>query len=123
MNRRDLLGSVGAVSLLPVLPAVEPDPGLAGRPVLHVLLRLRPTCSGTGNRRWARILAGTVTGSICGVVRSGRLDWHVDPASGAAEAWLRCQVEYADGRIFHLRERSWQLAAAGQGVVRFSTGT
>ena len=119
MNRREMLGSAGAISLLPALPVAGPDAG-AAVPDIEALLQLGPVQRGAGNHRWAQILQGSVTGQMLGIVRSGRLDWHVDPASGAVEAHMQCRVQCADGKLRELRKRSWHVSSAGQGKVRLS---
>jgi Protein of unknown function (DUF3237) len=119
INRRELLESAGFVPLLPLLSALD-APASPGRPQPHATLQLGPSHRGAGNHRWALILGGTVTGNrLAGRVRSGRMDWHVDPASGAAEASVRCEVLCSDGRIREMRERGVHPAAAGSAVVRF----
>jgi hypothetical protein len=122
INRRELLGSAGAVAMLPVLPVVD-APVTSGMPQPHeATLQLGPAHAGPGNHRWARILGGTVTGrGLVGRVQSGRLDWHVDPASGASEARVQCQVLCSDGRVQELCERGLQPAKAGPSTVRFRT--
>jgi hypothetical protein len=118
MNRRELLGSAGAMYLLPALPVLGTGAG-SPAPAFEAMLRLGPARGGVGNHRWADVLDGTVTGHrLVGLVRSGRLDWHVDPASGAVEAQVRCQIHCIDGRIRELRERGVRASAAGQGRVR-----
>ncbi len=118
MNRRELLGAAGVLSLVPVLPASGVAMAAPVLPDLEATLLLGPASSGVGNHRWAPVLQGIVTGSMPGVVRSGRLDWHVDPASGAVAAQLQCQIECTDGKVRELRERSLRAAYAGPGKVR-----
>jgi hypothetical protein len=110
MNRRDLLGSVGAASLMPAAfaaPAV-----MQPSPAFHAALRLGPAQNGGGNHSWAEIIAGTVSGSrLAGQVQSGRLDWFVDPTSGAVELAVSCSVLRADGRTVELRDRTAPASA------------
>lgn len=121
MNRREMLGSGGAVALLPVLPGNGTATGSSTRPGFEGLLRLGPATGGAGNHRWARILDGTVIDEqLVGRVSSGRLDWLVDPCSGAVEASVRCQVQCVDGVVREMARRGLKAAAAGEGKVRLS---
>lgn len=118
MNRRELLGSAGALSLVPAL-------GMAGGqvrpPVFAALLQLGSSQRGVANHRWAPVLGGAVTGGAqVGRVRSGRLDWHVDPASGAVEAKLECEIVRGDGLAFSVREHAVHATGVGGGRVRLS---
>jgi hypothetical protein len=107
MNRRELLGAVGAVSLLPASEVFAATPPARVAPALEAALRIGPAQSGAGNHRWAQVVDGTVAGSVLqGVVQSGRLDWHVDPASGAVSATTRVQVLRSDGVLVELRDRT-----------------
>lgn len=118
MNRREWLGSAGAFSLAPVMPSLGMASGFALSSPLEATLLLEPAHSGAGNHRWARVREGVVTGATPAVVLSGRLDWHVDPASGAVIAALQCRIRCADGEVRELRERALQAAGLGQGRVR-----
>jgi hypothetical protein len=104
LNRRALLGSVGAASLLPatfVIPVH--DRALA----FHAVFRLGPMQNGQGNHRWAPIIAGSVSGArLAGRVQTGRVDWLVDPCCGSAEFSLAATVSRPDGKIVELRDRS-----------------
>lgn len=112
MNRRELLGSAGAVALLPALDAFATMPSRRDEPEFEAALRLGPVHSGAGNHRWAQVVGGSVTGNLLqGVVRSGRLDWHVDPASGAVEVVMNCSVHCMQGRVFELRDRTAHAGA------------
>jgi hypothetical protein len=118
MNRRELLGSAGALSLLPALGMAG---GQAQPPAFAALLQLGSSQRGVANHRWARVLGGAVTGGAqVGRVRSGRLDWHVDPASGAVEAKLECEVVGDDGLVYCIREHAIHAAGAGGGRVLLS---
>jgi len=118
MNRRELLGSAGALSLLPALGGAA---GGGGTPVFAALLQLGPSQGGVANHRWAPVLNGVVTGGAqVGQVRSGRLDWYVDPASGAVEAALKCEIVGGDGLVFSIREQAVHAAGAGRGRVRLT---
>jgi hypothetical protein len=104
MNRREVLGSVGAALTLPAF-AVQPQ-GQAS-PLFLAALRLGPAQDGTGNHRWAEIVAGKFSGElIIGRVQSGRIDWFVDPASGAVEVAISCIVLRADGTTIQMCDRT-----------------
>jgi hypothetical protein len=105
MNRRALLGSVGAASLLPAAFAapVHSRPALA----FQAALRLGPVQNGQGNHRWAPIIAGNFSGArLAGRVHAGRMDWYVDPCCGSAEIALTCTVSRPDGKLVELRDRT-----------------
>jgi hypothetical protein len=116
MNRRELLGSVGAASLLPsalAAPAMEQMP-----PAFQAALRLGPVQTGAGNHSWADIVAGKVAGiRLAGRVQSGRLDWFVDPISGAVEVAMRCRVLRADGRTIELSDRTARASAEDRAAL------
>jgi hypothetical protein len=115
MNRRELLGSVGAASLLPaafVAPARNQP-----LPVFQASMRLGPMQNGPGNHRWAEIVAGSLSGTrVSGRVESGRMDWMVDPCSGSVEIAIACSVRRPDGKLIQLRDRT-ASAAAGDGAA------
>jgi Protein of unknown function (DUF3237) len=105
MNRRELLGSVGAASLLP--SALAAPASAQFLPAFQAALRLGPAQDSAGNHRWAGIIAGKVTGPrLSGRVQSGRMDWFVDPASGAVEIAMTCSVLRPDGTTVELRDRT-----------------
>ncbi len=107
MNRRELLGSVGVASLLPALDVFAAVPSARGMPAFEVVLKMGATQAGTGNHRWASILGGDIAGRLLrGRVRSGRMDWHVDPATGAVEVSTQLEVLRADGVSMQLRDRT-----------------
>jgi hypothetical protein len=107
MNRRELLESAGAISLLSACNGLAASRPSGPDTAFDVQLRIGPGQSGVGNHRWARILGGTMTGSLLsGVVGPGRFDWHVDPASGAVDLTLSCGVRDVAGRVLELRDRS-----------------
>ena len=73
------------------------------------VLQVGPAQAGATNQRWAPIVDGRITvgGRIRqGRVSSGRLDWHVDPTSGAASVALNCRVHFADGSAIELRNHA-----------------
>lgn len=129
MTRRAVVGAVGACSLWPVLgeaSAIEAAPAPAAPKAFEAVLQLGASQAGHGNHRWARVDAGEVTGgAVCGSVLAGRLDWHVDPATGAAEAVATCRVRGTDGRQSDLRHA--KLAAVrlddGSVLLRAHPGT
>lgn len=124
MNRRELLGSAGAISILPVLPAFADAPDLPTIPAFEATLQLGPSRSGAGNHRWAEILNGSVAGEcLVGSVQSGRLDWVVDPCTGAADARMQCQIQCGDGRVQALTVHGLRPVAAGRGRVRVTVVT
>lgn len=105
MNRRELLGAVGAASLLPSALAAPASQQIS--PAFQAALRLGPAQTGAGNHSWAEIVAGKVSGSrLAGQVQSGRMDWYVDPISGAVEVAVRCSVLRADGKTIELSDRT-----------------
>lgn len=117
VTRRWLLGSVGVVSVLPALAHAGGALPAASSP-FEMVLRLGVAQPGPGNHRWARISAGLVAGDLQGHVQSGRIDWHVDPASGAAEAMATCSVRCADGRLVQLRRANLAATRLDNGLVR-----
>jgi hypothetical protein len=124
MTRRRLMGVVGASSLW---PAMAMSSEAASSPVFsqrhdpapfEALLRLDASQSGAGNHRWATVLDGEITGgSWVGPLLSGRLDWHVDPASGAAEAVATCRVRGPQGRALQLRHVRLTATRLDNGLV------
>jgi hypothetical protein len=115
MNRREVLGSVGAAMTLPAF-AVLPK-GQAS-PRFQAVLRLGPTQDGTGNHRWAEIVAGRLSGElISGRVQSGRMDWFVDPASGAVEVAISCNVMRADGTAIQMCDRTAQATEQARAAL------
>jgi hypothetical protein len=111
VNRRELLGSVGAASLLPAAfaaPArVQPSPAF------QAALRLGSVQNGPGNRQWAEIVAGNLSGRrLAGRVHAGRMDWFVDPCSGAVEIAMRCSVSRPDGSLVELRDHTVSASAS-----------
>ena len=123
MNRRELLGSAGAISLLAACNALAASPSSGPDAAFDAQLRIGPARRGVGNHRWAQILGGTMTGSLLsGVVGPGRFDWHVDPASGAVDVMLSCGVRDVGGRALGLRDRSVHCGAdAGLPVPGLAT--
>lgn len=115
VTRRAVLGSVGAAAMFPPLAqATLASLPASTRPVLEAWLQTGAPQSGQYGRRHARVHGGAVTGSLMrGTVQSGRLDWLVDPASGAVEVTARVQVLSADGALIELRDRTAPAVAAG----------
>jgi hypothetical protein len=116
ITRRCLLGTIGAVGMFPAFaPAISSS---RARPALQVALRIGQPGSGTAAWRHAVIHGGKVTGVLMqGDVLSGRLDWLVDPASGAVEVVACVQVLRRDGVLVELRDRTVHAGAddlAGQ---------
>lgn len=69
--------------------------------------------SGHGNHRWANVEGGVVAGgAVQGRVQSGRVDWLVDPMSGAFSVALVCEVGSADGAVSELRSSAVEVGAA-----------
>jgi hypothetical protein len=120
MTRRAVVGAVGACSLWPVLGdalAIE-APAPAAAKAFEAVLWLGIAQAGDGNHRWAQVAMGEVTGgSLCGSVQSGRLDWHVDPATGAAEAVATCRVRGVDGKMRNLRHAKLAATRRDDGSV------
>jgi hypothetical protein len=111
MNRRELLGSVGAASLLPTAFAAptRAKPTLA----FQAALRLGPVHTGQGNHRWAGIVAGSFSGArLSGRVHEGRMDWFVDPCCGSVEIAMACTVVRVDGGLIELRDRTVSVSAS-----------
>jgi hypothetical protein len=109
MNRREVLGLVSA-ALAPPAFAMLP-PGQASLR-FQAALRLGPAQDGAGNHRWAAIVAGKLSGELVnGGVQSGRMDWFVDPASGAVEVAITCNVLRTDGTTIQLRDRTARATA------------
>ena len=110
MNRREMLGSAGATALLPACDVLAGAPRIT--PAFEAALHIGPAQSGAGNHRWARIENGKIVGRVVqGRVLAGRLDWHVDPASGAVEVTVNCLVQCADGSKVELRDRTTHTGA------------
>lgn len=116
MNRRELIGAVGAASLLPAaFAAPAPQQVL---PAFEASLRLGSARNGVGNHQWSEIVAGKLQGKrLAGRVQSGRLDWFVDPCSGAVEVALACSVLRDDGSTVELRDRSAIATAADRAAL------
>jgi hypothetical protein len=106
INRRELLCSVGAASLLPAV-ALSTAADRPASPGFIAALHLGPAQDGAGNQRWADIAGGTVDGDVLrGRVQSGRLEWLSDPASGAVSVAITCSILRADGSTVELRDRN-----------------
>ncbi|MET0279834.1 MAG: hypothetical protein ABW278_01745 [Steroidobacteraceae bacterium] len=109
LTRREMITAAGAAALLPALPAVSvaagrPAPSSASATPFAATLLLGSSNAGQGNHRWAPIAAGEITGGpLQGRVESGRLDWHVDPASGAVAATATCRIRRPDGTLVEQR--------------------
>ncbi len=82
------------------------------------MLRVGPTQAAAHGGRWASVLAGKVTGgNVLGEVLSGRLQWCMDPATGAVDATLACSLRAADGRQLELHERGIHASSPINGLV------
>jgi hypothetical protein len=124
MNRRKMLAAAGAATLLPALPASGSGPSGGAACAFAAMLRLGPVRAGAGNHRWAQILDGAATGAqLAGRVESGRLDWHVDPATGAVDATLHCRVLCTAGGSREVRARGIHAVTADQDMVHLSVST
>ena len=111
MNRRELLGSIGAASLLPA--AFAGSAPAQACPAFQAALRLGPAQDGTGQHRWAPIVAGEISGRrLSGRVQSGRMEWVIDPCSGAVEIAMTCIVRRSDGATIELRDRTVSASAS-----------
>jgi hypothetical protein len=116
MNRRELLGSVGAASLLPSAFAASATEKFF--PAFRAAFRLGPVQDGAGNGRWAQIIAGELSGSrLNGRVQSGRMDWVIDPCSGAVEIGMTCSVLRTDGKSIVLRDRTVSASASDRAAL------
>lgn len=112
ITRRSVLGSIGAAGMFPVLAqAIAPGAPRVERPLLQAGLRIGEPQAGEAGWRHATILGGSMIGGLLqGEVQSGRIEWLVDPASGAVEVAASMQVLRSDGARIELRDRS---SAAG----------
>lgn len=118
MNRRELLESAGAVSLLTACNAFAASMPMRLTPAFDAQLQLGPAQSGKECRRWARIVGGSITGmALRGTVRAGQMQWLVDPASGAVELSLTCSVEQSRGAPLELRDRSVHSSEIDGGLL------
>lgn len=117
-TRRSVLGAVGAVSLASTaLAAAAASLPTGEGEAFRLVLSLEPSQAGKGNHRWARIGAGLARGSLQGEIQSGRVDWQVDPASGAVEATATCSLRCADGKVRQLRRGNLAAARLDNGLV------
>lgn len=114
MTRRTLLGTVAAATMFPQLAGgVNSRVSRATQPAIEIALRTGEPHAGVHGWRRAVVLAGLLRGSLMqGTVKSGRLEWLVDPASGAVEVALDMLLLRADGRLIQLRDRSARAVAA-----------
>jgi hypothetical protein len=114
VNRSVVLGSMGAVAALPLLGrAADWNAARPGAPerVFDATLHIGASQGGAGNQRWAELLGGEVTGPLLsGRVESGRIDWCVDPMSGATDLTIACMVRDHRGRRFRLQDRTTHAA-------------
>jgi hypothetical protein len=118
MNRREVLASVGAASLLPAVAAFAEPAAERGHSVFGATLRLGPSQAGAGNHRWAPILGGE---AASGRVLAGRLDWQVDPASGAVEAAVACTLVSKQGQAVEMCRGGLLAVRLPDGSVQLST--
>lgn len=110
ITRREMLGSAGAASLSPVLPAAAHD-SLAPHTRLafaaHISVGAAETVTGQPGRRWSAVLGGNIHGPLLsGAVQGGRIDWHVDALSRSVEITARFGVLGRDGRLLEIRDRA-----------------
>jgi hypothetical protein len=123
MTRRTLIGSIGAAGLFP--PFASASTGHAPQfpsAALDIELHVCEPLSGAGSWRHAVIRGGTVAGGLMrGVVQSGRLEWLVDPASGAVEIAARVHLLRDDGTPVELRDRTVHRTNLLMGLPGVST--
>ncbi len=118
MNRREVLASVGAASLLPAVAAFAVPAATKSPPAFEARLRIGPAQAGAGNHRWAPVLGGEMPS---GRVLAGRMDWHVDPASGAVEAAVACTVMPEHGQPAQMHHAGLQAVRLPDGMVQLTT--
>lgn len=108
MTRRTLIGSIGAAGLFPSLAsAIAGHAPASPSAALDIRLQVGDPQSAAGRWRHAVVRGGTVSGALMrGVVQSGRLEWLVDPATGAVEISARVQLLREDGAVVELRDRT-----------------
>jgi len=114
-SRRSLLGSVGAASIAPALPAAVCDPAMqsADLPVAQpafegrLLTGPQQKISQSPARYTASILGGEFKGTLlAGAVQSGRIEWTVDQDSQAMHISAHYAVLRPDGQLVEVRDRS-----------------
>jgi hypothetical protein len=110
ITRRAMLGSAGAASLSPVLPASAPDsqaPHTRLAFAADVSVGAAEIVAGQPGRRWSAVLGGNIHGPLLsGAVQGGRIDWHVDALSQSVEISARFGVLGRDGRLLEIRDRA-----------------
>jgi hypothetical protein len=113
LSRRSLLGSVGAASITPALPAVARDgtaslPGLPQtEPAFEGTLLTGPQKRMAAGQYSAAIVGGVFTGPLlAGTVHSGRIDWRIDAASEAMHVTASYAVLRQDGVLVQVKDRS-----------------
>lgn len=108
ITRRSALGSISAAGMFPAFAsAITAGASRRTEPALQVTLRIGQPQSGSAAWRHALIHGGTVAGALMrGSVQSGRIEWLVDPASGAVEAVANVLVLREDGVLVELRDRT-----------------
>jgi hypothetical protein len=123
MNRRELLGSAGAVALLPARAVLASALPQRPAPAFEARLQLGPPADGAGKRRRARVIGGEVIGTrLRGVVTFGTLEWLVDPASGAVELQLHGQLLTSEGKRVDLRDHTVHAGLDGvNGIAGLAT--
>jgi hypothetical protein len=115
LSRRSLLGSVGAASISPALPALARDsaapaaefpattPAFEGRLLLGPQKRLTQFPA----RYAAAVLGGEFSGTVlAGVVQTGRVEWTVDADSQSMQISAQYAVLRQDGELVEVRDRS-----------------
>ena len=123
MTRRTLLGSISAAGLFPSFAtATTAAASHAAVPALEIGLRIGQPQSGLAGWRHAAIHGGSVAGALMqGRVQSGRLEWLVDPASGAVAVVARVQMRRDDGVLVELCDRTTHAGADGSDFPGLTT--
>lgn len=110
-----MLGSVGAASIAPALPAAVCDPVLQSpdlpqtEPAFEGRLLTGPQqrISQSPARYSAAILGGELSGPLlAGAVQSGRIEWTVDQESQTMHISAHYAVLRLDGELVEVRDRS-----------------
>jgi hypothetical protein len=113
LSRRSLLGSVGAATVAPALPAATRDlaEAVAGLPrtvpAFEARLRTGPQLRSSLSQAQfsAAILGGELAGPLLqGVVQSGRIEWTIDSASRALHITAHYAVLRHDGVLVQIKD-------------------
>lgn len=125
MTRRRLLGSAGALSLLPAARVPAAAPPAAGPPgetsplrtefVLEIHASIAPALtigpSGDGVKRLIPITGGTFEGPrLRGEIIPGGADWQVDRPDGVTEVEARYTLKAGDGTLVSVVNRGLIVA-------------